>query len=47
VTGQWILGATQVFSNGQPVAIMSGVSICTPTGTPLLPISAQTQVIAT
>jgi uncharacterized Zn-binding protein involved in type VI secretion len=47
VTGQWLLGATQVYSNGQPVAIMSGVSICTPTGTPLLPISAQTQVIAT
>lgn len=47
VTGQWLLGATQVLSQGQPVAIMSGVSICTPTGTPLLPISAQTQVIAT
>lgn len=47
VTGQWLLGSTQVFSEGQPVAIMTGVSICTPTGTPLLPISAQTQVIAT
>jgi hypothetical protein len=47
VTGQWLLGATRVYSNGQPVVIMTGVSICTPTGTPLLPISAQTQVIAT
>lgn len=47
VTGQWIVGATQVFAQGQPVVIMSGVSICTPTGTPLLPLSAQTQVIAT
>lgn len=47
VTGQSLIGATQVFSHGQPVAIMSGVSICTPTGTPMLPLSAQTQVIAT
>jgi uncharacterized Zn-binding protein involved in type VI secretion len=47
LTGTWVLGALQVTSNGQPVAIMSGVSICAPTGTPLLPISAQTFVIAT
>ena len=47
VTGQWIVGATQVFSNGQPVAIMTGVSICAPTGTPMLPVSAQTLVLAT
>src|SRR6266487_2552400 len=46
VTGQWILGATMVFSQGQPVAIMSGVSICAPTGTPMLPVSAQTLVLA-
>ncbi len=46
VTGQWLFGASQVFSHGQPVAIVSGASICTPTGTPLLPSSAQTQVIA-
>jgi len=46
VTGQWIVGATMVFSQGQPVAIMSGVSICAPTGTPMLPISAQTLVLA-
>jgi len=47
VTAQWVVGATQVFANGQPVAIMSGTSICTPTGTPLLPVSAQTLVLAT
>jgi hypothetical protein len=47
VTAQWVVGATQVFSNGQPVAIMSGVAICTPTGTPLLPVSAQTLALAT
>jgi hypothetical protein len=41
-----IVGATMVLSQGQPVAIMSGVSICGPTGTPLLPVSAQTLVLA-
>jgi hypothetical protein len=47
VTGQWVVGAVQVMSQGQPVVIMSGVSVCTPTGTPLVPVSAQTLVIAT
>jgi hypothetical protein len=47
VTGQWAVGATQVMSNGAPVVIMAGVAVCVPTGTPLLPVSAQTQVIAT
>jgi hypothetical protein len=41
------MGATSVQSNGQPVAILSGTSICAPTGTPMLPISAQTLVLAT
>ena len=36
VTGQWVVGAVQVTSEGQPVAIMTGVSVCVPTGTPLL-----------
>jgi hypothetical protein len=47
VTAQWLVGAVQVLSNGQPVAILSGVSICAPTGTPLLPVSAQMLVLAT
>ena len=47
VTGQWIVGATQVLSQGQPLVLMSGVSVCVPTGTPLVPISAQTAVLAT
>jgi hypothetical protein len=47
VTGMWIVGSLQVTSNGQPVAIMSGVSTCIPTGTPMVPLSAQTLVIAT
>jgi uncharacterized Zn-binding protein involved in type VI secretion len=46
VTGQWVVGATRVLANGQPVAIMTGSSVCAPTGTPLMPVSAQTGVIA-
>ncbi len=45
--GQWVVGALQVLSHGQPIAIMSGVAVCTPTGTPLLPVSAQMLVLAT
>jgi hypothetical protein len=47
VTGTWVVGALQVMSNGQPVAILSGTAMCVPTGTPLLPVSAQTFVVAT
>lgn len=47
VTGQWTVGAVQVTSEGQPVVIMTGVAICAPTGTPLLPVSAQTRALAT
>lgn len=46
VTGQWVVGATSVMSDGQPVAIMTGSSVCVPTGTPLLPVQAQTLVLA-
>jgi hypothetical protein len=46
VTGQWIVGAVRVISQGQPVAIMTGMSICVPTGTPLVPVAAQTRAIA-
>ena len=47
VTGQWVVGAVRVLSLGQPLAIMTGVSVCAPTGTPLLPVAAQTRVMAT
>lgn len=47
VTGQWIVGSVRVLAQGQPLAIMSSVSICVPTGTPLLPVSAQTRALAT
>jgi hypothetical protein len=36
-----------VLSQGQPVAIMTGVSACVPTGTPMMPVMAQTLVQAT
>jgi hypothetical protein len=47
ITGQWTVGAVRVTSEGQPVVVMTGVAICAPTGTPLLPVVAQTRVIAT
>jgi hypothetical protein len=47
VTGQWTVGATRVMVLGQPVVIQTGTATCVPTGTPLLPVSAQTRVIAT
>jgi hypothetical protein len=46
-TGQWATGATRVLAGGQPVVTMAGASTCVPTGTPLVPVSAQTRVIAT
>ncbi len=47
VTGQWVVGAVRVLSLGQPVVIQAGVSICAPTGTPLVPVASQVRVIAT
>jgi hypothetical protein len=45
VTAQWIVAATRVFSNGQPVVLMDSQAICVPNGTPLLPVVAQMRVI--
>jgi hypothetical protein len=47
VTAQWTVGAIRVMSMGQPVVIMTGVAACVPTGTPLVPVAAQTRVLAT
>ena len=47
VTGQWIVGTVRVLSMGQPIVIQAGVSICAPTGTPLVPVAGQPRVIAT
>jgi hypothetical protein len=46
-TAQWLVGAVRVLAMGQPVVLQSGSSTCVPTGTPLLPLVAQTRVIAT
>ena len=47
LTAQWIIGAVRVTSLGQPLLIMTGMAICVPTGTPLVPVVAQMRVIAT
>ena len=47
VTGQWLVGAVRVLAGGAPVALMTGSSTCIPTGTPMLPMSAQPRVIVT
>jgi hypothetical protein len=47
VTGQWIAGATRVLIAGQPAVVMTGASVCAPTGTPLMPVAAQPRVTAT
>jgi len=47
VTGQWLVGAARVLAGGVPVATMTGASTCVPTGTPMLPVSAQPRVLVT
>jgi len=46
VTGQWLVGTTQVTSLGQPLVVQSSQGICAPTGTPLLIVVTQTRVSA-
>jgi hypothetical protein len=45
LTAQWVVAATRVFSNGQPVVLMDSQAICAPNGTPLAPVAAQTRVV--
>jgi len=45
VTGTYVAAATRVFAGGQPVVLMDSLSTCAPTGTPLIPVQAQTRVI--
>jgi hypothetical protein len=47
VTGQWVVGAVRVLAGGAPVAIQTGTSITTPTGTPMLPLVVQPRAVAT
>jgi hypothetical protein len=46
-TAQWLVGALRVMAGGAPVLTMTGTSVCVPTGTPLMPVVAQTRVLAT
>lgn len=45
VTAQWVVAATRITSNGQPLVLMDSQALCAPNGTPLLPVAAQTRVI--
>ena len=45
VTGTVITAATRVLAGGVPVVLMDSTTICVPTGTPLIPVQAQTRVI--
>lgn len=47
VTGQWVAGALRVLVGGAPAATLAGQSVCAPTGTPMLPVVAQTRALAT
>lgn len=47
VTAQWIVVATRVTSDGQPLVLLDSQAICAPTGTPLLIVSTQTRVTGT
>ena len=45
VQGTFITAATRVLAGGAPVVLMDGVTTCTPTGTPMIPVQAQTRVV--
>lgn len=47
VTAQWVSGAVRVLAAGTPVLIQTSQAVCVPTGTGLLPLTAQTRVLAT
>lgn len=47
VTGQWTVAAARVSSNGQALVLMDSQATCTPNGTPLFPMNAQTRAIGT
>lgn len=46
VTGQYLMGALQVKSDGMPVVLLDSRSVCAPNGTPLLVLATQMQVKA-
>jgi hypothetical protein len=44
VTAQYVTSATRVLAGGQPVLLIDSQAICTPTGTPLIPVVTQPRV---
>jgi hypothetical protein len=44
VTAQWVLGATRVFSGGQPLLLQDSQAVCAATGTGLQPVVVQPRV---
>lgn len=47
VTGQWVTGSIRVLAGALPLVLMDSQSVCTPTGTPMVPMVVQPRVIAT
>lgn len=47
LTGQFVMGAARHRPARAPVATLASQSVCVPTGTPMLPLAAQTRVLAT
>jgi hypothetical protein len=47
VSATFVVAATRVLIEGAPAVLQTSTSICAPTGTPLLPVQAQTRVIGT
>jgi hypothetical protein len=45
-TSRWLTGATRVIAGGVPVVTLAGTSVSEPAGTPMLPVTAQTRVLA-
>ncbi len=43
VTAQWIVAATRVLADGQPVLLFDSQAICAPTGTPVMVVASQTR----
>jgi hypothetical protein len=46
-TGQWVMGAARVMSNGIPVLLQNSQAVCAPTGTGLFPAFTQSRVTGT
>src|ERR1700749_755879 len=47
VTAMWLTGTVRVLATGQPILMLISQSICAPTGTPLVPVTAQPRFLGT